>query len=161
MERLAYFRKWKLAIIDSDEKKVDKLRSIIESPVYHFASVPPFLHYLETITDTPACVILVISDERMKELPTNTKEKLHRLYIYGDNNESKFQLFNDVCLYLANLIIAQNVEQSITYRRSKQHGPARLLAQETMARTKTLIDQLQDLCDGIDENILFGEQALN
>jgi hypothetical protein len=106
-------------------------------------------------------LILMTSSHLIKDLPSGIEDKLHKLYIYSDKNETGFQSFDDICLYLSNLIIAQCTERSIDFHRSNENGPARAFAQESINRSKIFIKQLQDLCDNIDDNIGFSQEAMN
>ena len=158
MSSLAFYKQWKLALISSDTRKVDKLGSIIESTVSHFLDAPSFNNHLEATIDARECLILVAPHHSLRDLPPDIEEKLHELYIYGENTQNELQSFDDVCLHLTNLIVAQCTKQSIYYHCLKENGAARLFALESIARSKNLIQQLQDLCDDIDENISPGKE---
>jgi hypothetical protein len=159
MSSLIFYKQWKLALIDSDELKVDKLRSIIESTVYNFLGTLQFIDHLKTMSYPRECLILLVPAHLINDLPLDIEEKVHKLYIYGAKYENEYPSFDDVCLELSNLIVAQCTEKSINFHRSNENGSARVFAQESIFRSKNLIKQLEDLCDDIDEKILFGQEA--
>jgi hypothetical protein len=156
-----FYKQWKVALINSDRIKIDKLRSIVESTIYDFPGASSFIDHLKTMTDARECLILIAPTHLISDLPVDIEEKLLKLYIYDEKDEKELPSFDDVCLHLSNLIFAQCTEQSIYFRRSNENGPARVFAQESIIRSKNLIQQLQGLCDDIDEKIFFGQQANN
>jgi len=158
MSSSIFYKHWKLALINSDKSKIDKLRSIIESTVYNFLGAFSFIDHLTTVANSRDCLILLVPAHLINELPVDIEQKLHKLYIYGEKNENEYPSFDDVCLHFSNLIIAQCTEQSINFHSSSENGLARVFAQESIIRSKNLIKQLQDLCDDIDEKIIFGQE---
>ncbi|CAF2439376.1 unnamed protein product [Rotaria sp. Silwood2] len=159
MSSLIHAEKWKFALIHSNPKEADKFRSIVDSKVYQFQNAPSFMTSLCEMVDARKSLILVAPDHLIRSLPSDIETRVHKLYIYNEDGENKYQSLNDIYLDLSNLILAQSIERTIFFRRSKQNGAARLHAQESMAQTKKLIDQLSDLCHDIDENILLGKEA--
>jgi hypothetical protein len=155
------FKEWEMALIDPDERKVIKLHSITGSPVSHFPDVSSFIDHLKTMPNARQCLILLAPAHRMKDLPSDIERKIHKLYIYGEKYEEEIQSFDDICLHLSNLIITQCTERSISFHRSNENGPARVYAQESITRSKIFIQQLQDLCDDIDEKVLPGQEENN
>ena len=161
MNESIFNNRWKIALIDPDERKIDKLRSVTGLTVYHFVGTLPFIDHLRTMTNPQECLILVLPDYLLRDLPSDIRGKVFGIYIYGENDRNELQTFNDVCLHLSSLTVAQCAKQSMYYHHFNENGTARMFAQETMARCKDVIDQLQDLCDDIDENILIGSEANN
>jgi hypothetical protein len=161
MNSTAFFKEWKIALIDPDENKIGKLHSITELKVNHFRDVSSFLEHLKTIPDARQRLILLAPTHLIEGLPLDIEQRVHKLHVYGEKYEEEMQSFDDVCLNLLNLIIAQCTERSISFHRSNENGPARVYAQETMTRTKIFIQQLQYLCDDIDERVLPGQEEKN
>jgi hypothetical protein len=158
MSSRIFYKQWKLVLIDTDENKIDKLNAIIESKVHHFPDTSSFIDHLNTMRNAHECLILLVAINLIQDLPADIEHQVHKLYIYGGKNDDQIQPFDNICLHLSNLIIAQCTEQSIRFHQLNENGPARAFAEESIFRSKIFIRQLQELCDDIDEQISFGQE---
>ena len=70
MESLTYHREWELVLLGPDSKKIDQLGSFIESTVYHFSGVPPFMDFLRTTIDAQARLIFTNTASSNKRFAT-------------------------------------------------------------------------------------------
>ena len=161
MSTSTFYKQWKLVLIDHDEKKVEKLRSVLDLTVHHFRSVLHFTDHLNAVTDARQCLILLVPTSLIRDLSSDIEQKLHKLYVYGEQFEEATLSFDDICLRLSNLVLAQCTEQLIYFRHSKENGLVLIFAQENIDRTKLLIGHLQDLCDDIEENIAWSQEEKN
>jgi len=158
MSSSTVYKQWKFAIIDDDATKIDKLRSSIQSTIHCFPNVSLFNGYLQTTTDARECLVLTISSRLISDLPQDIEQNLYRLFVYGEKDEHDMPSFNEVCLLLSDLLIAQRTEQWIYSHHSNERALAQALAQELIFRHEDAAKQLEDLCAAIDDQIPFGEQ---
>lgn len=160
MSAFIIYNKWKYAIIENDATKTQKLISLIQPARTHcFPNVSSFNHYLQTTGDAEECLVVIISSRLRSGLPQDIEQNTYRVLVYGENDEHGMPSFKDVCLLLSDLLLAQGTEQYHYSCHLNDRGLTRALARELISRHDNAIQQLEDLCAAIDDEIPFGEET--
>lgn len=158
MSSSTVYKQWQFAIIDDDATKIKKISLIIQpTSTRCFPDVSSFNNYLQTARDARERLVLTIPSNLTADLPKDIEKNLYRFFVYGEKDEHGTLSFEDVCLLLSSLLLAQRTEQCLHSFNLNDRGLTRALAQELMSRHDDAAQQLEHLCAAIDDQIPFGE----